>query len=158
MYLLLSFYPFLLLCNIPSGIKALLSYLIPSPPGLTVSWPTAPSWWHWKWTASGPTGWWTTSSSGSIDTTSTTAHCRDARSRTLQTASWDPSSWSQWWSPCSLPPWWCGGVNAVKGWSRWTMKEGCKEVVEIEWRRWNRRRIWVESARERRTATPCLMT
>lgn len=81
----------------------------------TVSWRTAPSWWRWRWGASGPTGWWTSSSSGSTGTTSTTARSPDASSGTLPTASWVPSSLCPSWSPCWWRPWWCGGANAARG-------------------------------------------
>ena len=81
----------------------------------TESWQTAPSWWRWRWDASGPTGWWTSSSSGSTGTTSTTARCLAASSGTLPTASWGPSSLCPSWSHCWWRPWWCGGASAARG-------------------------------------------
>lgn len=81
----------------------------------TVSWRTAPSWWRWRWAASGPTGWWTTSLSGSTGTTSTTARCPAASSGTLPTASWAPSSLCPSWSPYWWRPWWCGGASVARG-------------------------------------------
>ena len=93
--------------------------------GCTVTWPTAPTWWPWRWSATGPTAWWTSSSSGCTSTTSTTARSRAGSSGTRPTASWGPSSRCPSWSRSSWPPWWCGGANAARG--------SCSEQSDAGW-------------------------
>ncbi len=68
-----------------------------SPIGPMENWPTAHSWWLWRWTVSGPTEWWTNSSSGCTGTTSMTAQCLDGCFTIHPIGSWVLLSWCPFW-------------------------------------------------------------